>query len=70
MQRIGAEVPSSPPEVVSASPLYTVQVRYRGGDWVTLARVGDRMAAVRRAAEAYRSATSGDGRLPTQVRLV
>ena len=34
---------------------YAVQIRYRGGEWITLTQIGDRMAAVRRAASAYRS---------------
>ena len=49
---------------------YAVQIRYRGGEWITLTQIGDRMAAVRRAASAYRSAVTPDGRLPTQVRLL
>jgi hypothetical protein len=49
---------------------YAVQIRYRGGEWITLTQIGDRMAAVRRAASAYCSAAAPDGRLPTQVRLL
>jgi hypothetical protein len=49
---------------------YAVQIRYRGGEWITLTRIGDRMAAVRRAATAYRTAVAPDGKLPTQVRLL
>jgi hypothetical protein len=37
---------------------------------VTLARVADHRAAVRRAAAAYRDAVSPDGALPSQVRLL
>jgi hypothetical protein len=51
-------------------PTYAVQIRYRGGEWITLTQIGDRMAAVRRAATAYRTAVTPDGRLPTQVRLL
>ena len=55
---------------ISQQTEYTVQIRYRGGEWITLTRVTDRMAAVRRAALAYRDAVSPDGRVPTQVRLL
>ena len=60
---------------VVAAPLRTaylaVQVRYAGGDsWVTVARMRDRISAVRRAASAYRSQTSASGALPYQVRVV
>jgi hypothetical protein len=37
---------------------------------VTLARVADHRAAVRRAAAAYRDAIAPDGTLPSQVRLL
>ena len=47
-----------------------MQIRYRGGEWITLTQIGDRMAAVRCAASAYRTAATPDGRLPTQVRLL
>lgn len=48
-----------------------VQVRYAGGgSWVTVARMRDRVSAVRRAAAAYRSQESPSGALPYQVRIV
>jgi hypothetical protein len=48
-----------------------VQVRYAGGSsWVTVARMRDRVSAVRRAASAYRSQESPSGALPYQVRIV
>ena len=49
---------------------YAVQIRNRGGEWITLTQIGDRMAAVRRAASAYRTAAAPDGRPSTQVRLL
>jgi hypothetical protein len=62
------------PDVVSVVPsrprTFAVQIRYPRSPWVTLARVADHRAAVRRAAAAYREAVSPDGALPTQVRLV
>lgn len=48
-----------------------VQVRYAGGSsWVTVARMRDRVSAVRRAASAYRSQESPSGALPYQVRVI
>ena len=48
-----------------------VQVRYAGASsWVTVARMRDRVSAVRRAASAYRSQESPSGALPYQVRIV
>ena len=63
------------PEVVAAAPsatrtIYTVQVRYRGSDWVSLDCLSDRMLAVQRAALAYRTAATENGSLPQQVRVV
>jgi hypothetical protein len=63
------------PEVVAAAAVasrtfYTVQVRYRRSDWVSLDSLSDRMLAVRRAALAYRTAACEDGSLPQQVRVV
>ncbi len=62
------------PDVVSVAPsrsrTFAVQIRYPRSPWVTLARVADHRAAVRRAAAAYREAVSPEGALPTQVRLV
>ena len=63
------------PEIVSAVPgagraLYTVQVRYRGSEWISLDSLSDRMLAVRRAALAYRTAAAEDGSLPQQVRVL
>ena len=61
-------------DVVSAAPLSTrtfaVQIRYARTEWVTLARVADHRAAVRRAAAANRDAVSPEGMLPSQVRLL
>ena len=61
-------------DVVSPAPLSTrtfaVQIRYARTEWVTLARVADHRAAVRRAAAAYRDAVSPEGALPSQVRLL
>jgi hypothetical protein len=49
---------------------FAVQIRYSRSEWVTLARVADHRAAVRRAAAAYRDAVSPEGALPSQVRLL
>jgi hypothetical protein len=77
----GRSVKASAPSLVvdsvdvgSAAPLNTrtfaVQIRYARSEWVTLERLTDHRAAVRRAAAAYRDAVSPDGALPSQVRLL
>jgi hypothetical protein len=74
---VKASAPSRPvdsADIVSAAPpaqrTFAVQIRYARSEWVTLARVADHRAAVRRAAAAYRDAVSPDGALPSQVRLL
>jgi hypothetical protein len=58
------------PAASSGTRTFAVQIRYARSDWVTLARVADHRAAVRRAAAAYRDAVSPEGALPSQVRLL
>jgi hypothetical protein len=73
MESTAAIAPASTePDVVSAVNVkrFAVQVRYHRSDWVTVATLGHRRAALRAAAAAYRDAISPDGWSPHQVRLL
>ena len=77
VSKMSTTLPQTAPPIVDdvvAAPrrgCVAVQVRYAGGSsWVTVARMRDRVSAVRRAASAYRSQESPSGALPYQVRIV